>query len=242
MPKANQTQNHLIGTLSEKSLHAALKDWYAKPGDRFEENVDGFHIDIVRHDLLIEIQTANFSSLKRKLATLTERHRVRLVFPIALEKWIVRMGGDGMTLLGRRKSPKRGLIYHLFKELVSIPELIKKRNFSVEVLLIREEEIRHDDGRGRWRRKGWSIVDHRLIEVVNRQVFTTPSDFLALIPNGLPERFSTSDLAEDLGQPRRLAQKMAYCLRNMGSIEVVGKKGNLLLYSVASPALGQLLK
>ena len=154
MPKTNRAQNHLIGTLSEKSLHAALKDWYAKPGDRFEENVDGFHIDIVRHDLLIEIQTANFSSLKRKLATLTERHRVRLVFPIALEKWIVRMGSDGITLLGRRKSPKRGLVYHLFKELVSIPELIKKRNFSVEVLLIQEEEIRHDDGRGSWRRKG----------------------------------------------------------------------------------------
>jgi hypothetical protein len=33
--------------------------------DRFEVPVDGFVIDIVRDDLLIEIQTRNFSSLKR---------------------------------------------------------------------------------------------------------------------------------------------------------------------------------
>jgi len=35
--------------------------------------VDGFHIDIIRHNLLIEIQTANFSSQRRKLKTLIER-------------------------------------------------------------------------------------------------------------------------------------------------------------------------
>jgi hypothetical protein len=36
--------------------------------DRFEVPVDGFVIDIVRDDLLIEIQTRNFSSLKRSNA------------------------------------------------------------------------------------------------------------------------------------------------------------------------------
>ena len=45
---AKPDTKHLIGTLGERSLHSALKEWYALPGDQLEEEVDGFHIDIVR--------------------------------------------------------------------------------------------------------------------------------------------------------------------------------------------------
>jgi hypothetical protein len=69
--------------MQEKSLHAALKKWYARQDDRVEVNVDGFAVDIVCGNLLIEIQTRNFSALKRKLTMLTTNHSVRLVYPIA---------------------------------------------------------------------------------------------------------------------------------------------------------------
>ena len=224
-------KTHLIGVLGEKSLHAKLKEWYSRPGDRFEEAIDGFHIDIVRDKLLIEIQTQQFSSIKRKLEALVKKHTVRLVFPIARGKWIVRFAKDGTTLLGRRKSPKKGKIFHLFEELVSIPSLIKHRNFSIEVLFTLEEEIRRDDGLGSWRRKGFSIADHRLLEVTDSHLFERPPDFLAVIPAPMPEPFSTKDLAEITGNPRWIAQKAAYCLRKMGAIEAVGKSGNSVLYS-----------
>ena len=227
----NKPKNHLIGVLGEKSLHAKLKEWYSRPGDRFEEAIDGFHIDIVRDKLLIKIQTQQFSSIKRKLEALVKKHTVRLVFPIARGKWIVRFAKDGTTLLGRRKSPRKGKIFHLFEELVSIPSLIKHRNFSIEVLFTLEEEIRRDDGLGSWRRKGWSIADRRLLEVTDKHIFKSPSDLLALMPAILPDPFSTKDLAECTGHPRWLAQKMAYCLRKMGTIEAVGKSGNSVLYS-----------
>lgn len=226
-----KVKNHLIGVLNEKSLHAKLKQWYFQPGDRFEDIVDGFHIDIVRNKLLIEIQTQNFSSIKRKLAVLLKRFAVRLVFPIAREKWIVRYAKDGTTQLGRRKSPKKGNIFNLFEELVSTPSLIKDQNFSIEVLITLEEEIRHDDGLGSWRRRGWSIADRRLLEVVNRHIFEKPSDFLTLIPPTLPDPFSTKELAECTNQPRWLTQKMAYCLREMGVVKAVGKSGNSVLYT-----------
>jgi hypothetical protein len=220
----------LIGTLGEKSLHAALKAWYSKPGDGLEERVDGFDIDIVRDDLLIEIQTKNFSSQRRKLRTLAEKHPVRLVFPIAREKWIIRVTTGGRIV--RRLSPKRGHLYLLFEELVSIPSLLREDNFSLEVVFTREEEIRRNDGRGSWRRKGWSIADRRLVEVMSRHVFLRPSDFLALVPKDLPEPFSTLELSECIGQPRWLAQKIAYCLREMGAIQATGKNGNAILYSM----------
>jgi hypothetical protein len=201
--------------------------------------VDGFHIDIVRGKLQIEIQTTNFSSIKNKMTTLTKKHPVRLVYPIAQEKWIVRLAANGITQLGRRKSPKKGNFFHLFEELVSISALIKSRNFSLEVLLIREEEIRCDDGLGSWRRKGWSIADRRFLEVVRRHIFKKPTDFLTLIPPKLIDPFSTEDLAGVTNQPRWLAQKMSYCLRKMGAIEVVGKIGNSILYSTANTSASQ---
>ncbi len=131
-----------IGLLNEKALHAALKEWYAHPGDQIEVKVDGYFIDIVQgshriHEpqgvygsngvqnsqpgLLVEIQTRNFSAIKRKLTDLTARHCLRLVHPIAQEKWIVKRPkrkGDRMT---RRKSPKRGQTVDIFRELVYCP-------------------------------------------------------------------------------------------------------------------------
>ena len=37
-----------IGLLNEKSLHSALKHWYAKPGDLLEFALDGYVVDILR--------------------------------------------------------------------------------------------------------------------------------------------------------------------------------------------------
>jgi hypothetical protein len=223
-----------IGTLGERSLHAALKEWYAERGDLLEREVDGYVIDIVRGDLLVEIQTANFASMKRKVADLTGEHPLRLVHPIAAEKFIVKYGPDGVTQLGRRRSPKRGSVLDLFRELVSFPHLVALDNFSVEVLLTREEEIRVNDGEGSWRRGGWSIVDQRLVEVVDRVVLASPADFRALLPPDLPDPFTTRDMADALGERVNLMGKMAFCLREMDAVEMVGRRGRAYLYSLPS--------
>ena len=219
-----------IGTLQENSLHAALKDWYSLPGDQIEQRVDGYWIDIVRGDLLIEIQTRNFSAIKPKLHRLVENHPVRLVYPIAQEKWIVRLSTEGDQPISRRKSSRRGRLEHVFSELVRIPHLVAHPNFSLEVLITREEEIRRNDGLGSWRRQGWSIVDRRLLEVVDRVRLETPSDFSAFLPASLPGPFTNSELSVALGIPNYLASKAAYSLRSMGLIEVIGKRGRAYLY------------
>ncbi len=232
MSKSPRKASSQIGTLQETSLHASLKEWCAQGEDRLEVNVDGFVVDIVRGNLLIEIQTGNFSSLKSKLNDLLKRHRLRLVYPIAQEKWIVRLDADTKTEIQRRKSPKRGSWIHLFPELVRIPNLISNPNFSLEILLTQEEELWINDGQGSWRRKGWSIYDRRLIRVLKTTRLTSPEDFLMMLPESLPQPFSTRDLATAINHPRYLAQKMAYCLRKMGVIKAVGKRGRSLLYQI----------
>ena len=64
----------VIGTLGEKSLHSSLKDWYAMPGDCLETEVDGFHIDIIRNNLLIEIKTTNFLEIRSLKYEILNRH------------------------------------------------------------------------------------------------------------------------------------------------------------------------
>jgi len=226
----SRSASRTISTLNEKPLHAALKKWYARPNDQFEVSVDGFLVDIVRGDLLVEIQTRNFAAIKRKLVALTVRHPLRLVYPIPREKWIVKLPEGAQSRLTRRKSPKRGTLEQVFRELVRFPKLLANPNFSLEVLLIQEEEVRRYDGTRGWRRKGWVTHERRLLEVVGQRVFETPADMGALVPSALAEPFTTSDLAAAIAQPRSLAQKMAYCLREMGSIAPVGKRSNAILY------------
>ena len=228
---------HSIGTVRETSLHAALKEWYAGSGDLLEACVDGFLVDILRGDLLIEIQTRGFVKLKHKLAVLTVQHPVRLVYPIAQERWILHVGADGCNPLSRRKSPKRGRVEQLFAELVSFPQLLAHPNFSIEVLLTRDEEIRRHDGRGSWRHREWSIHDRRLLDVVERVVFSSPSDLRGLLPSSLPQPFTSGELAAALGLRRRLAQAMVYCLHRMGLLGVAGKRGRGRLYVEQSPSL-----
>ena len=170
-----------IGTLNEKRLHAALKERYARPGDGVEVKLHGYVVDVVRDDMWIEIQTRNVWQIKRKLAVLADHHPVRLVLPVALEKWIIRVGTHGESVPGRRKSPKRGEVTSVFRELVSIPHLFAHPNFSLAVLLIQEEEVRANDASHNWRRKGWGTVERRLVGVVEECIFETPADLTALL-------------------------------------------------------------
>ena len=214
-----------IGVLRERSLHAAVKSWYARPQDRLETRVDGYVVDIERDDdLLVEIQTRSFAPLKAKLRRLTERRRVRLVHPIAAEKWILRVDAAGERL-GRRKSPKRGRLEDVFHELVSIPDLPARPRFALEVLLIQEEEVRCHDGGGSWRHPEWRRTDRRLLKVVRRCDLSTPARLLALLPpaEDLPRPFTNRGLAEAAGLSPSLAARMTYCLRAVDGLAVVGR-------------------
>lgn len=222
-----------IGTLREKPLHASLKKWYSQPGDQIEVPVEGFVIDLVRKDLLIEIQTRGFSSMKQKVAALLAAdRRIRIAYPISLDKWIVRVDDAG-TILGRRRSPRHGAPADLFTELVAFPHLATHPGLEIDLIMVNEEEYRaHTPGRS-WRRKGWSVIERRLIEVVDTLLIRNADDLLALMPAEIPEPFTTAELAERLGRPRRTAQQMAYCLRHAGLITQIGKTGNTLMYEIA---------
>jgi hypothetical protein len=222
----------LLKLMNEYSLHSAIKNWYSLPGDKLEVRVDDFVIDIVRETLLIEIQTKNFSAIKKKLTKLLENHEVRLVYPIPKQKWIVHVTESG-EIVRRRKSPKNGRLFDLFYELVRTPNLIKGENFSLEVLMIEEEEVRCNDGKGSWRRRGASIKDRKLMNVNSKTLFKNEKDFLRFLPSDLVKPFTNRKLAKLNGVSINLARKITYCLRKMDAITTVGKKGKELIFEVS---------
>jgi hypothetical protein len=219
-----------IGLHNENPLHASLKTWYARPQDRLEVAVDGYVIDILQGDRLVEIQTGNFAAIKGKVMHLVDRYSLRLVYPIAQEKWIIKLPVDGNGQSSRRKSPRRGRVTHLFTELVSFPELLLHPNFSLEVLMIAEEEVRKFIGKRRWRTRGWGVDERRLLGVAGRFLFDGRDSIRSLIPPALPDPFTSLDLAAAMGESRRLAQKTVYCLRKMELVAEIGTRQRSKLY------------
>ncbi|RCX21042.1 hypothetical protein DFR58_101251 [Anaerobacterium chartisolvens] len=220
-----------INTEKESSLHKSVKEGCGAYGGKVEVRIDGFIVDAVKNGLLIEVQTGNFASIKDKLKRLAQEHKVRLVYPVAQEKLITRISSEG-EIINTRKSPRRGRVTDIFNELIRFPELVNNDNFTIEVLLARVEEIRCDDGKGSWRRKGVSIKDKRLIEIFESIVLENKKDFSGLLPKSIEQPFSSRDLAAAGGYPVNTARKITYCLKKMGALRECGKKGNLILYEI----------
>ena len=221
-----------IGVLNESPLHAALKESIRQPGDAIEVPVGGFVIDLVHDGTLVEIQTGSFSSMREKLDHLLDAHRFRIVHPIAVHTDIVNLEADG-RVRSRRKSPKSGVAADVCAELVSFPTLLSHPNFELVIALTREEDHR-EPATHRRRRSRPRVGRRRLVRIESLVSLSEPRDLVELVPDGLPEPFTTAELATALGRSRSAAQQVAYCLRTAGVVEAVGRDRNGVAYSLSA--------
>lgn len=210
-----------IGTLNERSLHAALKDYLFEEGDQVEVKLESYVIDLMRGETLIEIQTRGFAAIRRKLEYLVSKYKIKLYHPIAAKKWIVRVDGDG-KFLKRRRSPRKGSVFDIFNELLSLRSVALHPNLELHILMVEVEEVWKDDGKGSWRKKFWSVHDHHLLKVTEDCCLGSAEDYLALLPEKLPEQFTNADLIAAQRCTSRMAGKATYALREMGLIEQIG--------------------
>jgi hypothetical protein len=134
--------------------------------------------------------------------------------------------------VSRRRSPRRRTLLDIFDELVHFTRVFPHRRLTLEVLLVEIEEWRYPGhGRRRWRRDNdHQVEDQRLLSVLGVHQFQTARDLCHMLPASLPQPFHTGHLAEGLGVERWIAQRMAYCLRETGAIQSVGKSRGAWLY------------
>ncbi len=219
----------------ETSLHQQLKETYADGNAEMEVRLGRYRIDVVCDEELIEIQHGSLAAIRDKVRRLLKQHRVRVVKPIISRKRLVKRAARGRRVVDRRMSPKRGSILDLFEDLVYFRKVFPHPNLILEVPLVFIEEWRFPGhGRRRWRRdKDHQVEDQKLVEIEDVHRFQTERDLAALVPADLPLPFNTGHLATSLKIHRSAARQIAYCLRETGAIQMVGKTGNALLYKFA---------
>jgi hypothetical protein len=186
-------------------------------------------IDLVRADgELVEVQTGGFSPLAENLTRYWTSIGFVSCIQLPQNARIVRVDAAG-EIQPLRRSPRRGTPLEVFDKLVAFPSLLTQPHLTIEVFLIREDDVRGlRPTASRWRRR--DPGERRLVEVVDQIELRCGADVRALLPALRPEAFSTRELGSTLGCTVLLAQRIAYCLRILGILEPAGKRGRTPLH------------
>lgn len=221
-----------IGTLSEKTVHAILKNYYEPDEDKQEIPIENYVADIYADGEIIEIQTRQFNKLRDKLKTFLPLYPVTIVYPIPREKWLIWIDEESGELSTKRKSPKKGNAYMIFPELYKIKMFLKEENLRIRPVLLDMEEYRLLNGWSRDKKKGSSRFDRIPTELIEEVEINCLQDYMQFVPYELPEQFTTKDFAKSAHIATSLAQTTLNILYYVGVVERVGKQGKAYLYEV----------
>lgn len=219
-----------IGTLSEKTVHAVMKN-FLEPDESYHEiKIEGYFADIAREGNIIEIQTRSFNALRNKLEVFLKRGSVTVVYPIPYIKWLCWINEETGEVSKRRKSPKKGCIYESFFELYKIKQYLTDPNFHLELVLINLEESRLLNGWSQDKKKGSTRYDRIPTELKEEIFIDSPQDYGKLIPDGLGENFTVKEYKEAAKVSSNIAGKALNVLKYVGAVEQVGKRGREYVY------------
>lgn len=221
-----------IGTLSEKTVHAILKNYYEPNEDRQEIPIENYVADIYSDGEIIEIQTRQFNKLRDKLQTFLSLYPVTVVYPIPREKWLIWVDEESGELSKKRKSPAKGNPYVAFVELYKIKMYLKDPNLRLRLVLIDMEEYRLLNGWSKDKKKGSTRYDRIPTQLVEEVEINCPEDYMQFVPYELEDDFTTKDFAKAAHIPVSLAQTVLNILYYVGTVERVGKQGRAYLYRV----------
>lgn len=228
----NERERAGIGTLSEKTLHAVLKN-YMEPDEAFHEIPTAGYVADIRHgNEIIEIQTGNFNVMRKKLACFLPLYQVTIVYPIPATKWLSWIDEETGEVTSRRKSPKKGTPYMVFRELYKIKQFLTNENLKIHLILIDVEESRLLNGWSEDRKKGSVRHDRIPVDIVEELTIECREDYRMLIPPELPEEFLAKDYAGVTKLPLGQAQTALNILNFLGVVQRIGKKGKAYLYQV----------
>ena len=224
----------------ETSLHRQLKEHFRLPNSQLEVKVGRYRIDVVNEGRLVEIQQSGLSSIRDKIQRLLkDDYVVEVVKPLIARKRIIKLSQKNGSETDRRWSPKKGTKLTLFDELIYFTRVFPHTNLKLVVPLIDIEEVRYP-GHGRkrrWRSNDFVIQDRELLKMHSFETYEHATDLHRLLPSSLSSPFDTKQLARAMEIPRYDAQRIAYVLRKTGSAFQVGKKGNAVLYELATSSL-----
>lgn len=185
-----------IGTLSEKSLHRTLKLYLENDPDFREVPYRGYVADILRDGNITEIQTSTLSALRDKLSCFCEDCTVRIVWPVIVKRRIVYMDPiSGEISPSKRLAPKESITSSLLPQMIYISDLLLTGKITISAFLLSAEEYRLKGARIHRRRTVDVKVDRVPTELHDIIDYNLPADSALLIPDGLPDIFTSADFS-----------------------------------------------
>lgn len=229
-----------IGTLSEKTVHAILKNYFEPFTDSQEQKIGGFVADIAGENGIIEIQTADFGKMRKKLETFLSVSPVTIVHPVYSKTKIFRLSNETGEVISKRVSPVKENFYSIFPELYKIKSFLKNENLSFHFVMLEADEYRIADAVNKPKRSGKSYAkfDRIPTEFTDELIIERPSDYLYYIPEELRScEFTSRDLAAKAKINLSLAQLALNILTYLNVTEKTGARNRYYLYKVSDQSL-----
>lgn len=238
-----------IGTLREKRLHAAVKRYlcpdeacHERPvGDLLRE--DGAKprrmvADILTEGHILEVQTGGFFPLREKIGWyLTHTPcRVTVVHPIPAVKYLSWIDPEDGSILSRHKSPKRGKVKDMARELYWVSDYIGDPRFSVRLLLLELEEYRMADGWSKDRKRGSNRYERFPTALLGDVTLRSPADYAAWF---LPPALSAPDAEGDFPPFTAAAYAKATGIRGKASYSTIHLLEKLKLIEQSEEPVGR---
>lgn len=241
-------QRFQIGTLSEKTVHAVVKNYYEPDEDHQEIPIEGKCADIYTADeKIIEIQTRSFSRLKDKLDVFLPLYDVTVILPLPDKKriiWIDPDTGEEASVGSYRSALAP---WPAFKEIYSIRDYLCNPHLHVKILLMNMTEYKLLSGRSKDRKRfGAERFDRIPEELTGEIILNEPKDYMLFLPENLSANnkasdedssnadiYTSAELASSAGIPKQYLSYVTGLLRLLGILERLPKKqGRNWLYRI----------
>lgn len=225
-----------IGTLSEKTVHAIMKNYFEPDKDKQEVALEGYVADIYNENGVIEIQTRNFNKLREKLAVFLNLYPVTLVYPMPCNKWLMWIDQETGEISKKRKSPKKWNPYDAFYELYKIRPFLTNPNLHIRLELMDMEEYRMLNGWSYDKKRGSTRHDRIPVAIREEVIIDQVEDYVQFVPYELSGQFTSKEFAKAAGIHIDTARQVLQILNDVKAVKRVGKQSRSYLYEVGDLA------
>jgi hypothetical protein len=210
-----------IGTYNEKRFHRVFKRFVCDDAECYEVKVGRFVADVLCDGHITEIQTKNFSSLKKKVEYYLNEtdYTVSVVKPLICEKKIIRADKETGEVKYTRLSPKKEGMADALREIYHLRDFIANERLRIHLVFVKAEEYRYSE-RVRYRRTGAYENDLFPTEIVSERVLCGLYDYLFLLPKAFMENeFTVSEYSKETGFVGRAAYSALNILYAQGVLD-----------------------
>lgn len=219
-----------IGTYHEKSLHTVLKYFVSPDIANHEVRCGKYICDVLIDDKAFEIQTRNLSLLKPKLAELLQVKRVEVIFPICVNKRIIRIDPDTSEVVSVRNSPKKEKIEDIFLQLCYLKDFLRNDKLSFTVFAYKGNEYRYAEKSIKVGRKYTDKCDIVPYEYVSTIRLFDKQSYVNLLSDIPSSEFTLKEYCALSGRKKDTARRILYVLTHRGVLAVSKKRGNEYVY------------